>query len=663
MTAVSYPNLFAPLTIGGATIRNRILSTGHDTAMGHDGKITDRLVAYQEARARGGAGLIVVQVAGIHHTALYTPHVLMVHTDACIPGYARLADAVHRHGATIFGQLFHPGREVMEGKEGIIPPGYAPSAVPNSRFRTMPIPMTAALIADVVKGYGDAALRMQMAGLDGCEIVASHGYLPAQFLDPRANRRTDAYGGTRENRMRFIREIVTDIRAKTRPGFAVGIRISGDDKDTDALDPSEIVEICRRYDRDGGLDYFNVIAGTSATIQGAVHIVPPMALEAGYVAPFAAAVKAAVKVPVLVAGRINQPQIAETVIASGQADMCGMTRALIADPDLVAKARAGRPEDVIPCIGCNQGCIGHYHAGVPIACLANLRTGRERTLPARGAGARGSGDLLVIGAGPAGLTAAIEGAHAGRRVVLVERADAIGGQLRLAGRCPAHAELWRRYRATVERDIAGAGVELRLGTVADAELADGFAEVVLATGARPYAPPLPPLGDARAVQAWDAIADPDAVPADGRVLVLDWGGDWTGLDAAEALAVRGRDVVLATAASVAGETLHQYQRAAYLARLDRRGVELLPHRELADAGGEAALRNIYSGRLAPLPAGTATIVLAQGRVPDDALWAALEGRAGAVRAGDVLGPRSMEEAVLEGGEAVLGALRSPAAHV
>jgi 2,4-dienoyl-CoA reductase-like NADH-dependent reductase (Old Yellow Enzyme family) len=319
-------------------IRNRILSTGHDTAMAHKGEVSDQLVAYQEARAKGGAGLIVVQVAGVHHTAQYTSHVLMADTDACIPGYRKLADALHRHGATVFGQLFHPGREVMEGKDGTIPPAYAPSAVPNSRFRIMPIPMSAELIASVVAGYGDAARRLETAGLDGVEIVASMGYLPAQFLNPRTNRRSDTYGGPLENRLRFLREIIADIRAKTRPGFVAGIRISSDDMDTDTIDPREVVEICRLLDHDGGLDYFNVIAGSSATLQGAIHIVPPMAIGTAYVAPFAAAIKAVVSKPVLVAGRINQPQIAEAVIASGQADMCGMTRALIADPQMPDKA-------------------------------------------------------------------------------------------------------------------------------------------------------------------------------------------------------------------------------------------------------------------------------------------------------------------------------------
>lgn len=179
-----FPHLFAPLALGGTTVANRIVSTGHDTVMAHEGHVTDRLIAYHAARAKGGAGLIVVQVSGVHETARYTSHILMATDDECIPGYAKLAQAVHVHGTRIIGQLFHPGREIMETQDGTSPTAYAPSAVPNSRFRVMPIPLSTAMIAEIVAGYASSARRLMQAGFDGCEIVASHGYLPAQFLNP-----------------------------------------------------------------------------------------------------------------------------------------------------------------------------------------------------------------------------------------------------------------------------------------------------------------------------------------------------------------------------------------------------------------------------------------------------------------------------------------------
>jgi len=213
MTSQLFPHLFSPLRIGNVTLANRIVSSGHDTVLVQQGKVTDELVAYHEARAAGGVGMIVVQVAGVHETARYTSHVLMATDDDCIPGYRRIADVCHRHECVVVGQIFHPGREILESQDGSTPVALAPSAVPSERFHVMPRAMTAGEIDAVVRGYGDAARRLQRAGLDGVEIVASHGYLPAQFLNPRTNLRTDEYGGSAENRQRFLRAALAAVRA------------------------------------------------------------------------------------------------------------------------------------------------------------------------------------------------------------------------------------------------------------------------------------------------------------------------------------------------------------------------------------------------------------------------------------------------------------------
>ena len=213
--STSFPHLFEPTTIGGARIRNRIVSSGHDTVMAVDGLVTDRLVAYQEARARGGAGLIVIQVAGVHPTARYTSSELTADTDESIPGFTTLAEAIHRHGATVFGQLFHGGREIMDTADGTLAVAWAPSAVPTERFHVMPRAMGGALIAEIIDGFGAAAERLEAAGLDGVEVVASHGYLPSQFLNPRTNLRTDAWGGDPTGRLRFLREALAACPAGT----------------------------------------------------------------------------------------------------------------------------------------------------------------------------------------------------------------------------------------------------------------------------------------------------------------------------------------------------------------------------------------------------------------------------------------------------------------
>jgi NADPH-dependent 2,4-dienoyl-CoA reductase/sulfur reductase-like enzyme len=402
------------------------------------------------------------------------------------------------------------------------------------------------------------------------------------------------------------------------------------------------------------------VLGHSGFPAASTWIAPPPPAPANAIAQPAAAIRAAVpQARIHATTRVVDLTAAERLIAEGTADLVGMTRALIADPELIAKSASGRTGDVIDCVGCNQSCIGHYHAGVPIGCAVNARTGRERRLGARapspagldtGAPTPAGRRVLVIGAGPAGAAAALEAAAAGERVTLVERGPDVGGQLRLAGLAPAHTELWERYRRSTLRRLHAAGVDLQLEVDGADVLSDDFDLVVLATGARPYVPPqaLRPGG---VVQAWDAIRDPESVA--GPALVADWGGGWDGLDAAERLRMAGRDVHLACAATVPGETLHQYQRNLYLRRLDDAGVRILHHHELALDGDRTALRHVFSERVTPLPDETATLVLAQGRVPEDDLWRQLESDPRAVRAGDVLGPRTLEEAVLEGTRAVV----------
>ena len=458
---ISLPYLFSPGRIGPLEMRNRIVSTGHDTCMALRGGVSDQLIAYHEARARGGAGLIVLQACGVHETARYTSHVLMAISDKAISSFAKLAKTVHGQGAHIFAQLFHPGREVMEGQDGSIPAAYAPSAVATSRFHVMPAPLSPAMIGEIVEGYGVAARRLETAGFDGVEIVASHGYLPAQFLNPSANLREDDFGGSAEKRLKFIREVVGAIRSRTSTGFVVGLRISIDEQDEQGLGPELTLGYCAMLEEKGErLDYYSIVTGSSLSLKSAVHIVPPMEIAHGYVAPFAAQAKKTISKPVIVAGRISQPQLAEAIIASGQADFCGMTRALICDPEMPAKAQAGRFDDIRACIGCNQACIGHFHRGYPISCIQHPETGRELTLGAAKAGKPASTKrILVAGGGPAGMKAASVLAERGHEVILCEASLQLGGQAILAQLLPERAE-FGGIVSNLAREMALARVEV-----------------------------------------------------------------------------------------------------------------------------------------------------------------------------------------------------------
>ena len=459
--STSFPNLFSPLRIGPVTLPNRIVSSAHDTVMTRDGQVTDQLVAYHAARAAGGVGLIVIQAAGVHESARYTSHVLMAADDSCIDGYRRIAEAVNPHGTRLFGQLFHPGREVMDRRaDGSAQAPVAPSSVPQERFHVMPRQLRVEEIADIVRGYAAAATRLVEAGLDGVEIVASHGYLPAQFLNPHANLRTDAYGGSPEDRARFLREVAEAVGAAIGGRAAVGLRLSVGERDPAGLDKQTALDACAGLASAGLLDYVSVTVGTSASLSGSDHIVPDMTWGSGYVVPEAREVRqVAGGLPVLVAGRINQPQEAERILAAGDADACIMTRALISDPAMPSLARDGRVDDIRACIGCNQACIGHFHLGYPISCIQRPETGRELEYGTvrRAASAK---KVLVIGGGPAGMKAAVIAARRGHHVRLVEADGRCGGQVLRAEKLPGREE-FGGAATNLQRELDRSGVEVR----------------------------------------------------------------------------------------------------------------------------------------------------------------------------------------------------------
>jgi 2,4-dienoyl-CoA reductase-like NADH-dependent reductase (Old Yellow Enzyme family) len=643
-----FPRLFSPLTIGNVSLANRIVSSGHDTVMADHGQITDRLIAYHEARARGGAGLIVVQVAGIHETARYTSHVMMATDDSCIPGYRALAAAVKPHGTRLFGQLFHPGREVMDLADGTLTVAVAPSAVPTERFRVMPRPLRLAEIREIADGYGQAAARLQRAGLDGVEIVASHGYLPSQFLNPATNLRADEYGGTAENRLRFLREAFESIRRHCGPDFVAGLRISLDERDPSGL-PADIAFAASVALAEEGLaDYLNVTTGTSASLAGSDHIAPDMSNANGYVAPLSGKLRAAVNVPVLVAGRINQPQEAEQIIAAGQADACVMTRAMICDPEMPGLAQAGQTDDIRACIGCNQACIGHFQLGFPISCIQHPETGRERTYGIRRRADRPK-KVMVVGGGPAGLKAAAVAAERGHDVTLYEASGRLGGQVLLAERLPGREEFGGAV-INLSREAGRAGVSVRLRTTVDLPAVRAQAPdlVIVATGARPYRPPLEIADSPWIADAWEVIRHPQNAP-EGKIVVADSRGDWVGLGAARLLAAAGHEVTLAVSGYAAGESLQQYVRDRLLAAVSRQRITVLPLVRPYGVDDDTVYLQHVLTEEPVLVEGVAGLVLACGASPAGELLETLD-TAGlpAIGIGDCLAPRSVEEAVLDG---------------
>jgi 2,4-dienoyl-CoA reductase-like NADH-dependent reductase (Old Yellow Enzyme family)/thioredoxin reductase len=643
-----FPSLFSPLSLGSITLKNRIFSSGHDTVMAERGRVGDQLIAYQSARAAGGVGHIVLQVSGVHETAEYTDSELMATSDEVIPGYRKIAEAIHAHDCHVFAQLFHGGREVMTTPDGLLAVAWAPSAIPNERFHVMPRALHIPLIEEIVHGFGLTAARMATAGIDGVEIVASHGYLPSQFINPRTNIRDDIYGGSFENRMRFTHEVVDAVRAATPDGFVVGLRISLGERDQDGLTPPESMQACQYLANH--VDYLSVTAGSSATYSGSVHIVPPMNYPPGYLADLSSQLRAAVDVPVFLTGRVNTPAEAERIISSGKADAVAMTRALICDPLLPNKAHDGETETIRLCIGCNQACIGHFHLGVPISCIQYPESGRERefgNLPMTDNVKR----VLIVGGGPAGLKAAAVAAARGHDVELWETAATLGGQTQLAQLLPGRAEFGGIVPNLVG-EATRAGARISTNKTADCKSITEYQAdlVVLATGALPYAPLIETLDaevNSPIFDSWEVLRGAQ-LPA-GAILVADWRGDWIGLGVATLVAERGHQVTLCVQGWAAGHALQQYVRKEMVADAIRHRVSIRNDLRIRGLSGDTVyLGHTLTEEVVEI-SGVSAIVLATGHRANDSLFHELAERGANVRLiGDALAPRTAEEAVLDG---------------
>ncbi|PWJ82407.1 2,4-dienoyl-CoA reductase-like NADH-dependent reductase (Old Yellow Enzyme family) [Pseudaminobacter salicylatoxidans] len=645
--SASYPRLFSPLTIRGHEIRNRILSTGHQTYLAQAGLPGEDFIAYHAARARGGVGLIVTEAARFHSSSMTQSPDLVIVSDDAIGHYARLASAVHEHGARIIGQLSHAGRvsrRMQNGMRGVV---FAPSSVPENRFHTVPREMPTEMVTEIVAALAEGARRYIEAGYDGVELMASHGLLFAQFLNPASNLRKDCYGGSLENRMRALRESLIAARSAIGAGPMIGLRISADELDEGGLDQATVLEACRDLSAAGLVDYVNTTVGTMAALGASVHVVPPMEIAPAYVAEHSRRIRAVVTVPVFVAGRINQPQIAEEVLAAGQADMCAMTRALITDPEMPNKAHSGRSDDIRACIGCNQACIGHFHAGQSISCIQNPITGREVRL----AGIPQSSQkrkILIAGAGPAGMKAAITAAQMGHKVILAEAGPQAGGQALLAQLLPERAEFGGLV-TNLLAELAGHDVDLRLNTRVSAELAARIAPdaLILATGSKPVETPVEGRDSGNVIEACDLLAG-RARPG-ARVVVADWRCDWIGIGIAVLLQRAGHHVRLAVNGIAAGQNLQQYVRDHWAGRLHEAGIEVIPYARLFGIDDDNAYFLHGASGQPTIMEGVDSLILCSGRAPDAALEQELGGCGlPFITIGDCTIARSAEEAIYDG---------------
>lgn len=643
---MSFNHLFTPHEIRGHEFRNRIFSSAHQTILARNGSPGEDMAAYHEARARGGTGLIILESSRPYSDDVSASYFIDSSTDACIPGYRMVAEAVHKHGCKVFGQINHGGR-IAYTHEGMHLVSHAPSMVPDHRFHCMPRVMSTEYVWKIINAFAAAAERMAEAGLDGAELTASHGMLIAQFLNPQTNFRDDDFGDSDENRFRIVSEMIAATRRVVGNDFIIGMRISAEELEPDGLDQPAWLDICRRLNDDEELDYLNVTVGSMMGLAGSVHVVPPMTIDHAYTAPLAGAIKREVRQSVLVTGRINQPQLAEQVLALGQADMCGMTRALISDPEMPNKARAGQLDDIRACIGCNQACIGHYHQGVRISCIQNPISGRELTLGTHPP-LRKSRKVLVAGGGPGGMKAAAVAAERGHQVILCEKSGRLGGQALLAQTLPGRAEfgvIVDNLRREIELNV----VDIRLHTVVDKALieAEKPDAVIIATGATPYRPEVDISEETHAVDAWQVLKD--EVKPGVSVVIADWRCDWVGMGLAEKLAREGSQVRLCVDGEMAGQNLQKYLRWHWAGELHKLGIEVIPYARLFGADGDTAYFQHTTSGETIVCENMDTLVIAQGHQPVITLEQDLAEIDIEIHlAGDCLSPRSAEEAVYEG---------------
>ena len=642
-------HLFTPFRVGGLTLKNRIFSSGHAEAMAEDGKPGPRLRAYHEAKARGGAGLTIIGGSTSVHPSSPASAWNMIanHDQSIVAGYRGVAEAVHRHDCRIMSQLTHMGRRSQSDVESwhVL---LAPSQIPEKVHREVPHELEAEQIAMLVRAFGDAARRCREGRLDGIELSFAHNHLVDQFWSPLFNRRTDEYGGSLENRMRFGFEVLREIRRQVGRDWVVGARISGDEMTPGGLTAGDMAEIARRLSASGLVDFLSIIGGAAHTVPLQALAVPNMASPHGIFLPLAAAIKrAAPAMPVFHAGRIVDPVHADQILAAGSIDLVGMTRALIADPDLPRKVQEGRADDVRLCVGANEGCIDRIYQGKPVTCIQNPGTGREAEMgePVPAAIPR---MVVVVGAGVAGLEAARMAARRGHRVVILEREAEVGGQVLIAARGPARAEFAGILRFLARQvDKLAVDCRLRVDATVDTVLAESPDVVIVATGSHPHVPAASGLDGKHVVTDRDVLLD--RVEVGDRVVVVDDVHTQQGLSTAEYLLERGRHVEVISRLFHPGQDVGITSIVPLYTRLFAKGVTLTPHTDLvAVEGSTVVVANTYTGAQRRIE-GVDTVVLSMGSRSTDALYRALKGRVPVLHAiGDCVAPRGVHHAILEG---------------
>lgn len=635
-----YKDLFSPYRIKNLELPNRIVMPPMATNFADEtGAVNDRHIAYYLRRVRGGVGYVTFEHTGIHKEGRAFANMALIDSDAQIPSFRKLVDALHREDGRIVIQINHAGRQTSSTITGS--PTVAPSAIPCPVRKEMPRALTVEEIHAIVEAFGEAARRVKEAGADGVEIHMAHGYLLSQFLSPFSNRRTDEYGGNEEGRMRMALEVLQAVRKRVGPDYPVLCRLSADEYVEGGLRLSDSQKIAKALERHGA-DALHISACVGAS--GYLNH-PPYYAEEGVFVHLAEGIRAVVDIPVITVGRIRTPELADRVVREKKADLVSMGRALIADPDLPKKAMEGRTEEILPCISCNR-CVQSIRKGA-LQCAVNPETGREAIFQLQKT--QRPKRIWVIGGGPAGMKASEIASMRGHEVSLFEEKGELGGRFLLAALPPRKGVLreWVEYEKGRLQKLP---VKVLLGKRFDPSLIEeGKPDaVIVATGSRPHYPPIEGIEEAKVVSVDDALSG--RVEVGEKVLIV--GGGGIGSEAADYFSEKGKEVTLVEMLDGIALDLVGHLQHFLNVRLREKGVRLLIGAKATRFEKDGLWIETQEG-MKKLE-GFDTMIVAMGSIPNNDLPHRLKEKVREVYViGDASKPRELMEALLEAEEVAL----------
>lgn len=566
--------LFKPIEIGSMRVPNRFVVPPQGTNLAkEDGSVSPTMINYYEERAKGGFGLIIIEVTGVSPDGRAIIRQSALWSDEYIEGYAKLAEAVHKHGAKIAVQIHHAGRQTFPANIGNLQP-ISSSPIPCPICQVISREMTTPEVYEMIDKFVQTAVRCKKAGVDAVEIHAAHGYLIAQFMSAYSNRRTDEFGGSFENRIRFPCLIIQGIRRELGNDYPIIFRISADEKVPGGRNIIETIAVCRAME-EAGADAMHISAGCYGSLD---WIIQPSDVPLGVLADFSDEVKRSVSVPVIAVGRINDPHIAETLIVTERADMVALGRQSITDAHFPNKVLAGELDEISPCIGCNQGCLGEIFAGFEATCVVNPFAARAIGLwPAKPA--EKTKKVFVVGGGPGGLQCSWVLAMRGHDVTLLEKENELGGQFLIASYPTGKGDLAkpiRYYRVMCEKY----GVKIRLNTEATEDLIkeEKPDAVVLATGGLPLIPEIKGIDNPSFVNANDVLLG--KVSVGGKVLIA--GGGLIGAETADFLGHYGKDITIVELKDTIAADVNNVVRISLMQRLKEYSTVLMPNTEIIE---------------------------------------------------------------------------------